>query len=357
MDLIFELSDVFYTGSDEIISPKDESHFIGEVITNRIAGIVYVNLQKTKSSFSREVDNALVAIYHDYVDRAKKFKSNISYLSHIFRDVNFKYALLKGALLTTTLYQEGQRISNDIDILVNKEDVSSLQKILRDNGFVQGWYSRKQKKIKIASRMEIIHASMNFGETVPFIKLIENEPLAIDINFSFDFKTSKKEMVSKFLDDSIFINNGEFSFSTLDYIDFFIHLCCHLYKEATTFHWVDVRKDLTLYKFSDINLFLHKFGNKDFFDKLVLRIKQFAVEQECYYTMINSLLIYPKMESIEGFQNSIQLIKPLNLYFMKQIIHPVENKLFKYNMSFTDWYFCKNRVAYLEEIKNEKLNI
>ena len=34
--------------------------------------------------------------------------------------------------------------------------------------------------------------------------------------------------------------------------DFFLHLCAHLYKEATTLPWIEMHRDMTLYKYCDI---------------------------------------------------------------------------------------------------------
>ena len=55
----------------------------------------------------------------------------------------------------------------------------------------------------------------------------------------------------------------ELSIPTLNDEDFFIHLCTHLYKEATTLPWVQMRRDMTLYKFSDIYLLMSQFSDSD----------------------------------------------------------------------------------------------
>lgn len=43
-----------------------------------------------------------------------------------------------------------------------------MQKILNDNGFIQGWV--EDGLFIEASRNDIVMAKMNFGETIPFIK-------------------------------------------------------------------------------------------------------------------------------------------------------------------------------------------
>lgn len=55
---------------------------------------------------------------------------------------------------------------------------------------------------------------------------------------------------------------------TLEDKDFIIHLCLHLYKEATTSEWVFRRKDLNLYKFNDIYVLLVKYGSIEMYKEL-----------------------------------------------------------------------------------------
>ena len=272
-------------------------------------------------------------------------------MSRILSENKFKYAVLKGSFLIPFMYEPGIRTSNDIDILINKSDVSLLQELLKSEDFVQGYF--RDGEIIPASRREIIDSLMNNGETIPFMKMINNELLTMDINFSLDFKADNK-IVGDILTDCVDMVKDEINLKTLNPVDFIIHLCCHLYKEATTYDWVIRRRDLMLYKFSDINLFLHKYSDEKYLSLLADRIKQFNVEKECYYTFENSAIIYPQIRNIFKFNEFINDIKPDNLDFMKQIIYPREKRLFKYDMDFVDWFFCDNRIKALNEIKYEE---
>ena len=321
--------------------------FIDFIITNRIIGIAFDNL--IKKSLPKKVYIDIKALYENDKNKTDNFKENLIYISYMLKNIDIDYALLKGAFLITHLYPKGHRTSNDIDILVNGEDISKIQDALLENGFVQGYYS-KQDGITTATRKEIVESRMNFGETIPFIKMINEKPLIIDINFSVDFKPSTNNIVKNFLNNVIEINYEDMFFKTLNHVDFIIHLCCHLYKEATTYDWVLPKYDLMLYKFSDINVFLHEFGCKDYFLKLLERIKCFEVEKECYYTFENASIIYPKINNIEGFESFMKGFKLESLDFMRQITYPREKKLYRHNMNFKDWFFCENRVSQLEEI-------
>ena len=155
------------------------------------------------------------------------------------------------------------------------------------------------------------------------------------------------------LSNTIFATFENVEFRTLNPIDFIIHLSCHLFKEATNYDWVIRRRDLMLYKFCDINVFMHKYGTQKFFSSLANYIKKYNLQKECYYTLENASIIYPRLNKLEGYHSLKHFIRTNDLTFMKQIIYPREKVLYQYDMSFTDWFFCHNRVDHLRVVTNE----
>lgn len=348
---LFILSDQYLENEISLDCIEEGSVFVDEVIKNRVSGIVYDNLTKMNQSLMSADDlEKLRAAYLKDINKAKRFKKNMLYLCQVLKDCKFNYALLKGAFLTTQLYKEGHRTSNDIDILIEEQDIDKCQQTFFENGFIQGTYSEEDGLVP-ATRREIIMSRMNYGETIPLVKLIDGHPLFVDINFSLDFKPpTEKNTIKSMLDRAVDIQLDGGSFKSLEPIDFFIHLCCHLYKEATTYAWVEYNSDLSLYKFSDINLFLHRFNDKTFMNALIDRTNGFGVNKECYYTLVNSAIIYPGLKNISGYDDLVSQIKPQDLQFMKQIIMPMENRVMAYKLSFSEWFMCKDKVKYLEEI-------
>ena len=281
------------------------------------------------------------------------YKQQLKHLSSVLSIAIFDYSLLKGAFLSTNLYEPGQRVSNDFDILISSENISKLQKLLTDSGFIQGRVN-SSNEIVPATRKEILESRLNYGQTVSFAKIVENSPLIIDINFSLDFKAAANNIVEEFLNDTIDATFEDICFKTLSPVKFLLHLACHLYKEATTFDWVVGRRDLILYKFCDIYMFIHKYGTTEYFFALTEQIKKYGLERECYYTFEKASIIYPALNEINVFLKLKESIKPEKMDFMKQIIYPREKKLFKYDMSFTDWFLYPDRVSQLEEIPYEE---
>lgn len=193
--------------------------------------------------------------------------------------------MLKGALLCK-LYPEGYRTSNDIDLLVRPGDITEIGEALTAAGFRQGYV--RNGVFEAADRSEIIKSRMTRGETVPYI-LAVNLPflpfLEVDINFSQDYKNGDERMLESMLSRVQTVNIRGVQMETLNKYDFFIHLCCHLYKEATTLPWVRMGRDMTLYKFCDIYLLMFAFLPIEI-DKLFCRAKELGAEAICSCVML-----------------------------------------------------------------------
>lgn len=350
-ELLFQLSDIY---NDTINFNCYIVPIIGQIISNKIAGIAFPKINKYYCS--KAVYHALEVLYINNLNEALLYRNIIAYLSNILANCKIPYAFIKGSFLISALYQPGQRTANDIDILVNERDIGELQSILKQNGFQQGYFNGNLKFFP-ADRSQILMSRMNYGETVPWVKLIDGRPVTVDLNFSVDYKPNgSNDIVRKLLEYCTTVTVDDYELRTLAPVEFFIHLCCYLYKEATTYDWVRRRKDLMLYKFSDINVFLHKYGKKQFFEDLTKRVRELGVEKACYYTCKNSFVIYPHLADSEGFKVFLDQIKPEDLLFMNQIIHPQEKKIFNYDMDFVSWFFCEDRMAYLNgEAKCEKI--
>lgn len=347
---LFELSDIYFDAKDYQIMVENVEEFVEEVNQNRVVAAVYNNLESI-SDFSGkdEIMEKLNEQYKKNIQKAQTYKKHISYLASILKNVDFLYALLKGAFLTTQLYEEGYRTSNDVDILLEVKDIDKCQKILKENGFQQGYLGDDGKFIP-ATRLEIMMSRMNFGETVPFYKMVEGMPLQIDLNFSLDYKqNAENEVISNMLKRTVEVEIKNETFRTLCPTDFLIHLCCHLYKEATTVNWVEDDRDLNLYKFSDINLFLHNYGTEAFYKELAEKIVQLDLQKECYYAIFYTGEIYKQVSQNPHYEMFLESIKPDNLSFLNQIIDPESGKLLSYDMTFEEWFFCKNKKEKLVE--------
>lgn len=334
---------------DELMKERmDFPYILGQLLYNRVGAMAYIALKENQllHSVNREFRNSLKAIYEYNFNKTDSFISALDSLKNVCANFQFPYAFLKGSYLVN-IYDRGLRTSNDIDILINPQNITELTNKLKSAGFKQG--NVKNEEFIRASRTEIISSRMNRGETVPFVKEV-NLPgmkfLEIDVNFSLGFRPGVDEnVVNNFLERTqpLILN----TISTLDRTDFLMHLCAHLYKEATVMSWVEMGRDISLYKYCDIDLFLHNFINAEFATSLIQRVDNVGMNKECYFA-----LNYAK-ELFEIRNNELDrvltAIKPADISFMTQVLEPQTGKVYSYDMGYMEWVFCSNRKEKLYE--------
>ena len=335
-------------------NPLDYPVVLGQLLYNRMGAVAYQTLKKCNllGTLNREFCNILATIYEADCEKSESFEQSIDIVSGILRNSDFPYALLKGAYLTS-IYPKGLRISNDIDILIEQNNITNLVKLLTENGFVQGHL--RNGIFLPATRLEIINSRMNRGETVPFIKKVDlpnSKYCEIDINFSIDsIAYQKTDIVNTMLGNSqMLIHDTSY---TLCSLDFLIHLCVHLFKEATIMNWVDMGRDLSLYKFCDIYVLIDKWMDDGFYRAITYRIHKYGLQKECYYSLYYTKELFKiKNRSLEKLLCDI---KPSKTNYLKEVVSLAENKKYYYDKTFIEWFFCGNRKENLYEITDKTI--
>lgn len=339
---------------DVMFNNTDLVNLIGYLNMNRVAAIAYKNICDKDILYLKKCSDFMKNLEDNYqygVVKNKFLCRDINFISDILDANKLRYTFLKGAFLSTNVYTKGLRTSNDIDLLVHLEDLKEVEKTLKKNGFVQG-YMEYGGNFHEATRREIIMARMNYGEVVPYGYFFEGHLLSLDINLSLDYKPLENDfIIEKMMDRREFFCVNEYLKSpTLNMEDFLIHLCCHLYKEATVYHWVENRRDLTLYKFVDIFMYLNKFINKDLEIKLEENINKFGVNKECYYAIYNTMKIFTSLKKHDEINRLLKNIMPENLDFMDQVIRPETGDVYEYTIDFEQRLLKNNRLLYLRKM-------
>lgn len=350
-ELFFELCKFRNKGSkklkDLICRGFDTPNVLGHLFYNRMAAIAYgVLLENGLLKFTnREFKNSL-----KNANIQNKIKNNSYYvclqlLSNILSDCKGKYALLKGAYLCNW-YPEGYRTSNDIDILVESKDVTFIGNKLNAAGFEQGYII--DEEFVPATRQEIITSKIMRGETVPYIKkmtLPYMKYLEVDLNYSVDYKNAENDIVSYFIANAY---EDRCQITTLNKFDFILHLCEHLFKEATTYPWVRMKRDMTLYKFCDLYALLYDYSEEDF-EQLKKRMNQLNLESVCYYAFyLTRDLFSIKNNELDTLLDNIS---PGDQTILCNVINPSDKKLYRYESNnIWDRFFANDRTAMLKEV-------
>ena len=112
--------------------------------------------------------------------------------------------------------------------------------------------------------------------------------------------------------------------------------------------WVEIGRDISLYKFCDIYLFVNRYGTESFCNEIEKGIWQYGLQKECYYAFFHTRELFDIQN--KAFDNLIHRIRPDDVSFMNEIIVPGEDRIYTYTMDFQNWIFCSNRKGYLHEI-------
>jgi len=335
---------------DEELLDSATPAVLGQLFFNRMQAVAYGTLQEhgLLGKVNREFRNSLKNAYLQNREKNESFFWCVEYLERILDQCSCPYAMLKGAYLCKW-YPNGYRTSNDVDLLVRPSDVTGIGNILLSAGFKQG--NIRNGKFEVATRKEIIESKMMRGETVPYIKEI-NLPgiqfLEVDINFSLDYKPGETELLEEMIRNTVVEETSEFHVRTLRQDDFFVHLCSHLYKEATTLPWVEMRRDMTLYKYGDIYMLLNN-ATKEKIDFLFKRAGELGMEKICAFAVF-------QMSKLFKFKNAYatsiaESVLDSDPEFVHTIVSPREKKNYIYaEKDITERFFADYRKALLKEV-------
>jgi len=327
---------------------------LGHIFFNRMQGIAYNTLKKygLLNKVNREFRNSLATAFEDNIRKNESFSKCIFILSKLLSPVCTRVAMLKGAYLCTH-YPDGCRTSNDIDLLVLPEDVTAVGKLLTAAGFNQGHIQNGE--FIPASRKEIIESKMMRGETVPYIKEV-NLPFMrffeVDINFSLDYKNGDTDILSDMLSKACIKHEKGLSIPTLSDDDFFIHLCAHLYKEATTLPWIEMKRDMTLYKYCDIYLLLSEMTESQL-QSIFTRASAIGMEKVCAYAILETIELFDIDNLVAYTLSNNAILDDPNFRF--RVTSPKDKKVFLYQKTnASERFFMPSRVRYLKRLYDDE---
>ena len=326
---------------------------LGQLLYNRMAGVAYHVLTKTVTQdlTSREFRNILRDVRFLSIEKNQSFVQCRNLVTDILEKSDAEYALLKGAYLCE-LYPPGCRTANDVDVLTEGKWITAIGNALQEAGFRQGYL--KGGMFVPASRKEIIHRKITRGETVPYfleVGLPYMPYLEVDINFSLDYKNTIDTALPAFVSEAALRGIGANQCRTLSDPHFLLHLCMHLYKEATTYPWVQMGRDMNLYKFCDLYVILMQYTLQDY--------KTLAAEAEKHGLLAPCCWVLSAMQELFGTEDPMLLgflarYAPENLQKLDRVVDPAGKREFVYeNMDLRQRFFAGNRVSLLREVQGD----
>lgn len=193
---------------------------------------------------------------------------------------------LKGSWLLPHLYKDlGLRSVNGIDCLFDKKDEGNLIDAMGSIGYFQDQFNSFEKTITKFSRAKHIawKSKMN---SFPLFQKITGIPSCPVVTFDFSFaldlsldQTPIKAMIEESVDG--FLRKPHF----------FIHLCCHLYKEATNAIWIMETTGLNIIKFCDIREYLLIMDSQEINEAIEFS-KKYGIEKSVYFSCFYLGILY-----------------------------------------------------------------
>lgn len=247
-------------GEEQVYQP-DWYSVLGFLVCHKIEGLFYRRACKQGINLPKKIKKVLRETFERQQRKVVLMRESIKEISQRLLQKQAKHIFLKGSVLSniaqddTVIYEDGERTSNDIDLLVKSDELTIVEKTLYEAGFVQGEYNPQSGIIEAYSRFEIVKRRMNRGEIAPFIKLTGNKEfpfIEVDVNFSLGNTPTEGQALLKEMIDSAIIYNGNIAISVPTEELFFLHLIMHQYKESCSLFMVDRNKDLDFYKLADI---------------------------------------------------------------------------------------------------------
>lgn len=352
-DLFFKLCSFRTAGREEVealLKSAATPAVLGHLFFNRMSAVAYGFLRKNDllGRVNREFRNSLQGAHEQSLQKNARFFEAVQYVTHVLEAQSGLYAMLKGAVLCGR-YPEGYRTANDIDLLVSPETVTEIGTRLKEVGFRQG-HLRDGVFIH-ADRKEIIASKMMRGETIPYIRQVDWPGLPyieVDLNFSLDYKNSRPDSLRSMLGAREKMDGTAGDIWTLCREDFFIHLCGHLYKEATTLPWIAMHRDMTLYKYSDIYLLLDEMTPGEI-DRLFARATELDMKDICCFAILQTDQLFERVNAVAVARASQELSDRPG--FMDRVISPTDRKIYRYQESrVAKRFFAKDRTALLKEM-------
>ena len=223
-------------------SPK---HDISELLYNHKC--TYLLLQTTESSYKNEI---LLEQTLNKIAIKERFKA----CQQLFEQMNFPYAVIKGAVLSQSIYGSPFfRLSSDIDIIINRKNIDELKRLLISLGFVQGRVT--SDGIAPFNRNELIFHATATHQAAPFVKKTNN-PLCPFVNLDVNVDIMWGESSIRSDMDYVLSHTEQATilgvpFTKLSPEMEFVSLCLHHYKDMNSIYLL-TRKGLRLELLCDI---------------------------------------------------------------------------------------------------------
>jgi len=177
--LIKLLSSEFSSRQVNWTDDVDEELFNKWVQRHRVSGLTQKLCNNNSKKFPEKILHKLLSEAQKNAFNAMQFCREIIELNKILYSEKIRFAVVKGLVLSNDLYGDiGIRHCGDIDILINVEDFSKVDKIMTESGYRRCEFQHGGKK-RLDIHLSISHQLSYFHPTQPihieFIRSVKSQ--------------------------------------------------------------------------------------------------------------------------------------------------------------------------------------
>lgn len=266
-------------------------------------------------------------------------------------ECNIKYIITKGIYASKIAYvDESYRRSDDIDVIINREDYTKVKEILNLYGYVQGIFNSTTKKVKRFSRQQELFYLSYTQQSAPFLKETGDSliPVAnLDLNFQIYWNENNAWDISQLLDNSQIFIYKDYKFKTFQDEYMLLHMCLHAYFDMNSVYILYKDYAYRLKYFADIYGFIKRC--KISWDKFHSICVNYKVEKYIMYILYYTAFIF-KDESLL----TITGLEMPSEDFLNRF--GLDNEgFFIWKEDFMDRLFCTDRSRLLDKYFNEEM--
>ena len=121
-----------------------------------------------------------------------------------------------------------------------------------------------------------------------------------------------------------------------------------LYKEATTLPWIEMQRDMTLYKYCDIYFLLSEMTDEQL-QKVFHRARALGMEKPCAYAVLESMELFDMDNAFARLIATEALADDAD--FRLRVVSPKDKKMLIYQtLNVAERFFMEARVENLKEV-------
>lgn len=334
----------------------DWAVFFCEGIKQRYIPAVYYNLSQL--GLLKYIDDAsivkrLETSFNCSKERSSKYIEEMNILFNSINCNNIKAVFLKGEVLSLKYYPHpATRPFDDCDLLLNTVDIRSLEKILLENGYTQGY--GENGEITLPSRKEIFFARMYMKHIIAYVKYKDNMLYVIEPHYNLLWRNKDGKPAFSWNMNGVIERACEVELEgirgwKMKNEDFLTFLCIDIYEDANRIEKIAQGTDLELIKFLDTYSIIHNGVDWRVFVEDIIKLK---MESPAYFTLSGLNELYNIVPSWV-----LERIKPESTAYIDEFGFPEELKGEQkciYKRSFFERFFDYD---YRQEELNRQLEL